>query len=76
VYLSNPCRERKPAARIEAARLRLLAQRIHKLGPYPLCHLFAELADGAPLGPRLEAYAALALRGNLLPQLHVVGGRR
>jgi hypothetical protein len=43
-----------------AARLRLLAARIHALGERPLYELLVELDRGAPLEPRLEAYARLA----------------
>jgi hypothetical protein len=71
---------RKP---IEPARLRLLAGRIHRLGPYPLYHLLRELADGAPLGPCLKAYAALAPLASFIeahggrelpPPVRLVGG--
>jgi hypothetical protein len=57
---------------IPDARLRRLAGQIHSLGPYPLAHLLAELAAGAPLGSRLEAYAALAPLRNFIAEL---GGR-
>jgi hypothetical protein len=67
------------------ARLRLLAERIHQLGPGPLCYLLTELVDGGDPLPRLEAYAKLAplasfitaFDGDQLPGLRVVdGGRR
>ncbi len=45
---------------IPIARLRYLSARVHSLGPRPLFELLSELAAGAPLGERLEAYAALA----------------
>jgi hypothetical protein len=69
---------------IPDARLRYLARQIHRLGPHPLYHLLRELACGAPLGPRLEAYARLAplagfiaeLGGDQMPQARIVGGRR
>jgi hypothetical protein len=41
-------------------RLLYLAGLIHALGPRPLFQLFLELQNGAPLQPRLEAYAKLA----------------
>ena len=43
-----------------SARLRFLAQRIHRLGSRPLYELLRELVDGADPLPRPEAYAALA----------------
>jgi hypothetical protein len=60
-----------------AARLRLLAGRIHRLGPRPLYELLRELVDGAEVLPRLEANAALSplasfiaeLDGDQLPQV-------
>jgi hypothetical protein len=67
------------------ARLRLLARRIHGLGPRPLYELLRELDAGAELGPRLEAYARLApladfIRahgGDQLPVPRIIaGGRR
>jgi hypothetical protein len=70
---------------IPTARLRLLADRIHSLGPGPLFYLITELASGAEPLPRLEAYARLvplapfiaALDGDQLPGLRVIsGGRR
>jgi len=73
-----------PAITLPPARLRLLAERIHGLGPGPLCYLLQELVDGAEPGPRLEAYARLAplaefiaaLGADRLPQLRVVTGGR
>jgi hypothetical protein len=53
------------------ARLRLLAGRIHRLGPRPLYELLRELDAGAELGPRLEAYARLA---PLADFIHAFGG--
>ena len=67
------------------ARLRLLAERIHELGPRPLFELMFELANGAEAVPRFEAYAALSplagfiaeLGGDQLPPaVRLVGGRR
>ena len=67
------------------ARLRLLAERIHELGPRPLFELMFELANGAEVLPRLEAYAALSplagfiaeLDGDRLPpRARLVGDRR
>jgi hypothetical protein len=52
-----------------AARLRFLAQRMHRLGPRPLFELFCELADGAKVLPRLEAYAALAPLSSFIAEL-------
>jgi hypothetical protein len=54
--------------------------RIHRLGERPLFELFVELEAGAPLLPRLEAYARLAplagfiaeMDGDLLPQPRIV----
>ncbi len=67
------------------ARLRLLAERIHGLGPGPLFYLLSELAAGADPCARFEAYARLspladfiaALDGDRRPGVFVVnGGRR
>ena len=67
------------------ARLRLLAERIHRLGPRPLHELMLELAAGAEAWPRFEAYAALSpladfiaeLGGDQLPPaVRLVGGGR
>jgi hypothetical protein len=55
--------------RIPHARLTLLAQRIHTLGPRPLAELFAELQDGAPLAERVERYAELAPLADFIAQL-------
>jgi hypothetical protein len=51
------------------ARLRCLAQRLHRLGERPLFEFLLELDAGADIWPRLEAYAALApsLEGDRLP---------
>jgi hypothetical protein len=76
----RPC----PAQSIPRERLVHLARQIHPLGERPLAELFIELAAGAPLIPRLEAYARLeplagfiqAMDGNRLPQPRVVPGRR
>jgi hypothetical protein len=65
-------------------RITYLAQAIHRLGPRPLVELLLELAAGAPLIPRLEAYARLeryagfiaANDGDRLPQPRLVPGRR
>jgi hypothetical protein len=51
------------------ARLRLLAEHIHRLGPRPLYELFRELADGAEVLPRLEAYAAIAPLAQFIAEL-------
>jgi hypothetical protein len=61
-----------------------LARQIHPLGERPLFELFVELAAGAPLIPRLEAYARLepyagfiaANEGDQLPLPKIVAGRR
>jgi hypothetical protein len=42
-----------------STRLRHLADRIHRLGPRPLHELLCELAGGAEVLTRSEAYAAL-----------------
>lgn len=62
-------------------RLRHLSTQIHGLGPRPLFELLKELAQGADLMPRLEAYAALdpdivaALGGNRMPpRARLIGG--
>lgn len=76
----RPC----PAQSVPRERITYLAQAIHRLGPRPLAELFIELAAGAPLIPRLEAYASLepyadfiaALGGDRLPQPRLVPGRR
>jgi hypothetical protein len=52
-----------------AARLRLLAGRIHRLGPRPLYELLRELVDGAEVLPRLEAYAALSSLASFIAEL-------
>jgi hypothetical protein len=65
-------------------RLRFLAAKIHELGPGPLYYLLSELAAGADLLLRLEAYARLApladfiaaLDGDRIPPLRVVNGSR
>jgi hypothetical protein len=51
------------------ARLRLLAERIHRLGPRPLYELLRELVDGAEVLPRLEAYAAISPLGSFITEL-------
>ena len=69
---------------IPNARFRLLAERLHGLGPVPLAYLLAELVDGAKVLPRLEAYARLARLRDLIaahggdqpPGLRVVNGGR
>ena len=67
------------------ARLRHLAAQIYALGPRPLYELLRELDAGAPLRPRLEAYARLqasfirANNGDELderPLFAIAGGRR
>jgi len=64
-------------------RLRLLAARLHALGPRPLFELLRELDAGADLGSRLERYARLDphlvhLLGadSLFPAVHLVWRRR
>jgi len=67
-------------------RLQLLAAQIHSLGPYPLFHLFVEIADGAQPLSRIERYARLsrergpfipALRGDQFPErLFVIDGNQ
>jgi hypothetical protein len=63
-------------------RLAYLARKIHRLGERPLFELFLELEAGAPLLPRLEAYARLdatfikALGGDRLSPLRSVTGGR
>ncbi len=44
---------------IPDARLRLLAHRLHALGPRPLYEYLKELSSGADLLERLERYAQL-----------------
>jgi hypothetical protein len=70
---------------ITDARLRLLAERLHCLGPRPLFEFLKELFAGADITSRLEAYARLAplapfiaeLDGDQARKLHLVnGGRR
>jgi hypothetical protein len=63
----------RPLSAIPSERLRYLAERIHCLGTRPLFELFCELADGADLDMRLEAYAALA---PLAPFIAEMGGDR
>ena len=66
------------------ARLRLMAGRIHRLGPGPLYYLFRELVDGADPWPRLEAYGRLeplaaliaAIDGDPIPGPRVINGGR
>lgn len=63
-------------------RLRLLAAKIHRLGPRPLYELLVELQAGAPLVPRLERYAELPADfirshgGDRLPEPRLVAGGR
>jgi hypothetical protein len=73
------------AAGMPDARLRLLADRLHRLGPRPLYEFLRELINGAELLPRLEVYARLAplapfiaeLNGDQAHDLHLInGGRR
>jgi hypothetical protein len=69
---------------ITDARLRLLAEQIHRLGPRPLYEFLKELFAGADLGSRLEAYARIAplapfiaeLNGDQARELHLVNGGR
>lgn len=72
--------ERKPTLPI--ARLRLLAGRLHDLGPRSTYELLRELLDGADVLERLEIYAALdpatvrAVGGDAMPpQVRVIGKR-
>jgi hypothetical protein len=73
-----PVRRRKrrtapPTPALPPARLAYLAGRIHTVGPRGLYELLLELQQGAPLVPRLEAYARLA---ELEPFLRAQGGDR
>jgi hypothetical protein len=70
---------------IADARLRLLADRLHQLGPRPLYEFLRELMAGADLLPRLETYAGLSplaafiteFDGDQARALRVIkGGRR
>jgi len=70
---------------IPDARLRLLADRLHCLGPRPLFEFIRELLAGADITTRLEAYARIAplapfiteLNGDQARDLHILkGGRR
>ena len=69
---------------IPDARLRLLTDRLHRLGPRPLYEFLRELRDGADLLPRLEAYARIAplagfiaeLEGHQARDLFLVNGSR
>jgi hypothetical protein len=83
--LENGFNDNQPRPQVPRERLDRLAQAIHRLGPRPLAELFAELAAGAPVLPRLERYAALepladfikALGGDQLPPpTRLVRGRR
>jgi hypothetical protein len=65
------------------ARLRrqFLVERLHRLGPSPLCHFLAEIERGADLRSHLDRYAALpadfvrVLGGDRFPPaLHVIDG--
>jgi hypothetical protein len=64
------------------SRLRLLAARLHALGPRATYELILELFEGADVLDRLEAYAAIdrdflhALGGDALPSLRAIGGVR
>jgi hypothetical protein len=70
--------------RIPDTRLRLLADRLHHLGPRALYELFRELLAGADLASRLEAYARIAplapfiaeLDGDQVRDLRTVKGGR
>ena len=67
---------------IPDVRLRHLAQRLHDLGPRPLCELLREIISGADPVHRLERYAALdaqvvkALGGDHCATLRVLEGGR
>jgi hypothetical protein len=78
LHIENP-------SRIQPARLRLLAGRLHALGPRPLFEYLAEVIAGADGGEALERYARLAPLaefiaangGDRLPSARLVsGGRR
>lgn len=72
------------AGLIPREQLLYLAGRLHGLGPRPLAEFLIELQEGAPLQPRLEAYAQLApladfIRrhgGDRVAPARLVGGRR
>jgi hypothetical protein len=69
---------------IPDARLRLLAEQIHRLGPRPLYEFLRELCAGADIASRLEAYARIAplapfiaeLNGDQVRELRLVNGGR
>jgi hypothetical protein len=71
--MSTPCITAATITSSTALRLRHLAGRIHRLGPYPLYHLLCELSGSSAVLDRLESYAALdgdfirALGGDRLP---------
>jgi hypothetical protein len=65
------------------ARLRLLAERIYPLGPYPLFHLFGELVAGADPLDCIEKFARLSAFRDFIrvnggdqfpPRLFIVNG--
>jgi len=64
------------------ARLRYLSAQLHALGPRATFELLREIDAGAPLQPRLEAYAALSdyrdfiadNGGDRLPGLRIIRG--
>jgi hypothetical protein len=66
----------------EQARIRLLAARLHALGPRPLAEYLTEILRGADARARLERYAALdpnfiaALGGDRLLPPRIVSGDR
>jgi hypothetical protein len=72
-------------ATVAGGRLRLLARRVHALGPRPLYQMFRELAGGADFSNTAERYAALAPLADFIaansgdqlpPVARLVGGRR
>jgi hypothetical protein len=67
--------------RIQSSRVRLLAERLHALGPRATFELLLELIEGADVVERLEVYAGidrdflLALGGDALPpHVREIGG--
>jgi hypothetical protein len=69
----TPVEARAKAPPIPLERLRFLAARLHSLGERPLYEFLREIDSGAPLQPRLEAYARIA---PLAGFIHGLGGDR